>query len=240
MNNHIEKSPDAQLTSSNQPPLPPGRNWLQIAGIILLACIVSTLIALTVVYFYLFPGPFKPVELSNKEEQVLEQKLDRLDSIQRLPTLHKYSRDYGNSRNLQPERYSKDDASREIILTEREINALLARNTDLAQKLAIDLSADLASAKFLIPLDKEFPVLGGKTLKVNAGLEMSYRNRKPIVVLRGVSLWGVPIPNAWLGNIKNVDLVEEFGGEKGFWKAFADGVEEIEVSDGLLRIKLKE
>ena len=120
------------------------------------------------------------------------------------------------------------------------MNALLAKNTDLARKLAIDLSEDLASAKLLIPLDEELPVLGGKTLKVTAGLELSYRNQRPVVALRGVSLWGVPIPNAWLGNMKNVDLVREFGDREGFWKSFADGIDEIKVSEGQLLVRLKE
>ena len=75
---------------------------------------------------------------------------------------------------------------------------------------------------------------------MTAGLELAYRDKNPVVSLRGISLWGVPIPNAWLGNIKNVDLVQEFGDQKGFWSAFADGIDEVEVSDGQLRVKLKE
>ena len=59
-------------------------------------------------------------------------------------------------------------------------------------------------------------------------------------MLKGVSVFGVPIPNAWLGNLKNVDLVAEFGGNQGFWKTFADGVETIQVTDGQLLINLKE
>lgn len=51
----------------------------------------------------------------------------------------------------------------------------------------------------------------------------------PVIILRGVSIWGVSIPNAWLGNMKNIDLIQEFGSDRGFWKGFADGVEEIEV-----------
>jgi len=60
------------------------------------------------------------------------------------------------------------------------------------------------------------------------------------VVLRGISLWGVPIPNSWLGGIKNVDLVKEFGGDSGFWKGFAEGIEYIRVKNGILAIQLKE
>ncbi|RLC98833.1 MAG: arginine N-succinyltransferase, partial [Chloroflexota bacterium] len=62
----------------------------------------------------------------------------------------------------------------------------------------------------------------------------------PRVVLRGVSVMGVPIPNAWLGGLKNVDLIGEFGDEQGFWSGFSQGVEDIRVEDGELRIKLKE
>jgi len=215
-------------------------SWWKILGIVVVACIVSTLAALTAVYFYLFPGSFKPVTLSAKEEQALERKLDRLDTLQHISVRPGSHRPTGQSKPLEPERYSESAASREIIFTERELNALLAKNTDLASKLAIDLSPDLASAKLLVPLDEDLPVLGGKTLKVTAGLEMSYHGARPVVVLRGISLWGVPIPNAWLGNIKNVDMVQEFGHERGFWTVFADGIDEIEISDGKLRLKLKE
>jgi len=218
----------------------PRHNWLKLLGIVVVACVISTLVALGVVYLYIFPGPCKPVTLSSSEEQVLEQKLERLDSMQRAPLLHKNRREPDQDSNLQPERYSEANANREIILTEREINALLAKNTDLASQLAIDLSQDLASAKLLIPLNEDFPLLGGKTLKVTAGLELAYKGQKPIVALRGISLWGVPIPNAWLGNMKNVDLVQEFGEQKGFWSAFAAGVDEMEVREGQLRVKLKE
>lgn len=238
MDNPLEKYPELRHPPARQ--TGQGQSWLKVLGIVVVACAVATLVAVTAVYFYLFPGPFKPVTLSSGEEQILEQKLERLDSMQRTPSLHKDRLQPDRSESLQPERYTEADANREIILTERELNALLAKNTDLARKLAIDLSEDLASAKLLIPLDEELPILGGKTLKVTAGLEMSYRNQRPVVALRGVSLWGVPIPNAWLGNMKNVDLVQEFGDREGFWKSFADGIDEVKISDGQLRVRLKE
>ncbi len=230
-----------ELLGAQKPPVQQSssHSWLKIFGIVVVASVVSTLVALCAVYFYLFPGPFKPVALSASEEQVLEQKLEQLDSTQRSQTLHKGHSKGQKENGMQPKRYTETDANREIILTERELNGLLAKNTDLASKLAINLSQDLASAKLLIPLDEEFPLLGGKTLKVTAGLELAYRDNNPVVSLRGISLWGVPIPNAWLGNIKNVDLVQEFGDQKGFWSAFAEGIDEVEVSDGQLRVKLK-
>jgi hypothetical protein len=214
MNDQLPDAIRQHLPSSQQEKAP--FNWLKILGIVIFASVISTLVAVGVVYLYLFPGDFKPVALSVSEEQALESKLDQLGSMQRSRVLHQDREQINGREDLQPERYNETDANREIILTERE------------------------RAKLLIPLDEEFPILGGKTLKVTAGLELAYKNEKPIVALRGISLWGVPIPNAWLGNIKHVDLVQEFGDQKGFWAAFADGVEEMEVSEGHLRVKLKE
>jgi hypothetical protein len=40
--------------------------------------------------------------------------------------------------------------------------------------------------------------------------------------------------------MKNIDLVEHYGTDTGFWKAFADGVDNIEIRDGYLTLVLKE
>ena len=117
---------------------------------------------------------------------------------------------------------------------------MLAKNPDLAKKLAVDLADDLVSARLLVPVDPDFPFLGGKTLRVAAGVEMAYRGDRPTVVLKGVSIMGIPIPNAWLGGLKNIDLVGEFGDQQGFWKGFADGVEDIRVREGQLQLNFKE
>ena len=116
----------------------------------------------------------------------------------------------------------------------------MASNTDLANRVAIDLADDLVSANMLVTLPPDFPFMGGKTLRIRTGLELAYRAAKPVVVLRGVSIMGVPMPNAWLGGLKNVDLIEQFGANQGFWQAFADGVESIRVQEGKLQVRLKE
>ena len=214
------------------------RGCLGTLGIILITCIVSVLISVFAVKYFLFPGKLEPTELSQTETSTLNSKLKQFG----LPTLpaETKSSESSTSNSIEPEAYTEVGANREINFSEKELNAILAKNTDLADQVAIDLSDNLASAKMIIPLDPDFPILGGKTLKVNAGAELSYANERPIVVLKGVKLWGVPIPNAWLGNLKNVDLVKEFGGDEGFWKSFADGVDNIFVSEGQLTIKLKE
>lgn len=212
---------------------------LQVFAIVAGVILVTVLATVWVIKTWFFPSDFKPVALNAKEEQVLEQKLNRLEGLTGTSS-GRVAVNGDGGEILQPEAYSEEGASREIRFSERELNSLVARNTNLANRLALDMSDNLASAKLLIPLDDDFPVMGGKTVKVAAGIELSYAAGRPIVVLKGVSIMGVPVPNAWLGNLKNVDLVQQFGGDQGFWKAFAAGVEFIEVRDGELFLKLKE
>ncbi|MGI9328064.1 MAG: arginine N-succinyltransferase [Pseudomonadales bacterium] len=226
----------------------PGRKGFsgkQVLLFILLAMLVTAGITYWIIRTYVYASDFKPVELSQKEQRKLDDKLAALGLNPKdlMPDADRPSEpkdQFDADGRLQPERYSEDPQKRQINLSERELNAMLASNADLARRFAVDLSDSLASAKLLIPVDPDMPVLGGKTLRVNAGLELDYRNTKPVVILRGVSVMGVPIPNAWLGNLKNVDLVEQFGGNPGFWRSFSDGVELIEINDGALKIKLKE
>ena len=220
-----------------------GLRWPQVVLIILVTVAVTIGGTYWFVKTYVFAREFKPVELSVKEEQVLENKLRALGydvDVKSPERLEDQSADIDDRGFLKPERYTEDGARREVSFNERELNALLAKNTDLAKKLAIDLSDDLVSAKLLLPLEEDFPVLGGKTLRLNAGVEMAYAGEKPVIVLKGVSVMGVPVPNAWLGGLKNIDLVGEFGADEGFWKSFSDGVENIQVEDGRIRVRLRE
>ena len=214
---------------------------MRIFLIVLVTILVTAGLTFWAIKTWIFPSEFTPITLSVKEEQVLEKKLELFDRAQT-----------GRSRNsessagqrdmdaLEPEAYSEEGADRSITFTERELNSLLANNTDLAKKLAVDLSDNLMSAKLLIPVDEDFPIMGGQILKVRAGVEIAYRDSRPIVILKGVSVMGVPVPSAWLGGLKNIDLIKEYGNDAGFWKAFADGVEDIRVENGKIMVQLKE
>jgi hypothetical protein len=222
--------------------------WTHVFLIILLTIVVTIAGTYWVLKTYIFTTEFTPVSLSAKEEKSLQTKLNALgyESEVSSPSVYKknshkmQSDETDESGFLKPETYSEENAPREISFTERELNALLAKNTDLARKLAIDLAEGLISAKLLIPLEEDFPMLGGKTLRFNAGIGMAYQNDKPVIVLKGISIMGIPMPNAWLGGLKNIDLVSEFGVDPGLWKSFSEGVRDIQVSDDQINIKLKE
>jgi len=212
---------------------------------IFLIILGTVLVTVAVTYWfvrtYIYASDFTPVELAVPERQVLDNKL-RVLGYEPHSSAQKSAKQAVTETDqqwLRPEQYREQDEKRAVTFSERELNAMIANNRDLAKKLALDLSDNLLSARLLVPLDPDFPILGGKTLRVSAGVDLSYSNARPKVILKGVSLMGIPIPNAWLGGLKNIDLISEFGDEGGFWSSFADGVDNIEVHEGQLSIKLK-
>ena len=180
---------------------------------------------------YVYARDFTPTRLTAAVGLVLEEMLARLDEAAAPP------RPAGN---MDPEPYREDDAAREIHLSERELNGLIAKQDDVARRVAVDLSRDLVSVKLLVPFDEDLWLVGGTTLRLSFGLVFAYGGAGKVVAIRGISLGGIPLPKAWWGDIKNKNLVEEFGAPGGFWDRFAQGVEYIEVREGSLRVKLRE
>lgn len=229
-----------------------GFSGFQVIGIVGVAVALTAALTVWVFRTYVFPTEFTPVELSETEQEVLEDKIDRLGDFG--PVASKPAEPAQPARDAKPDSqpvdndawldsgaYDETGSEREVQFTERELNALIAGKTEFGRSAAIDLADDLATARLLIDVPPDFPMFGGRTVRVSAGVELAFADGEPVVALRGVSVMGVPVPNAWLGNLKNVDLVERYGaGDGGFWKAFAEGVEHIALDDGRVKIRLKE
>lgn len=219
-----------------------GLRGIHVLWIVLATVMVTAALTYWVVRTYIYAKDFEPVELSVAEQQRLNAKLKTIGFDPASATSSGQAGETAETDEawLRPERYDETGARRVVSFSERELNALVANNRDLAKKLALDLGDDLVSARLLVPVDPDFPILGGKTLRVSTGVEMAFRDTRPVVVLKGVSVMGIPVPNAWLGGLKNIDLVSEFGDRDGFWKSLAAGVENIRVEEGHLRVQLKE
>jgi hypothetical protein len=224
-----------------------GASGVKLLLIILVTMLVTVGLTFFIIRTYIFPSPLTPVTLTAKETQQLDHKLAQLGWQVEPGTQVSHSSDpsdpsnrgNNNSAELTPQAYREFDADRQVTFSEKEVNSMIGRNPDFAQRVAIDFSDNLASATMLISIPHDFPLMAGEILRVSTGLDIHLdAHRRPVVALVGVSLMGVPIPNAWLGNMKNVNLVGEFG-DRGFWNAFADGVDDIQIRNGELSIKLR-
>lgn len=206
---------------------------LQVLGIILIAAVVSAIAAGVWVKYNVYASAFTPTTLSEKEEAAFSEKLARLEAAGGAAAPPR-------SDVAQPEAYSEAGANRELRITEKELNALIDKNPVWADRVAIDISRDLLSVVLLVPVDKDFPLVGGTTARITAGATLRFENDKPVVIVRGISIGGIPLPSAWMGDLKNKDLVQEFGGQGGFWDGLSRGVEAITLEDGNLYLKLRE
>ncbi len=226
-----------QLPSNHPPPRFGAQQLVLFIG---LAVLTTALVTAWWVNQYLYAATFEPTRLSESEQHVLDRKMAQLGQIEEPTSPTSLPHDSSPEGPLTPEPYSEEGASREILLTEREVNALIAKDAEMSKHVAVDLSDNLVSVKLIVPVNDDVPVVGGKTLKVNFGVELSYANGKPVVAMHGISLGGVPLPSAWWGDIKHLNLVDEFGGAGGFWDQFAKGVDDLAIQDGQLRVLLKE
>jgi hypothetical protein len=205
---------------------------LKILGIAAVIAVVVALISALWVKQNIYASDFRPAKLNAQEQEQLDSKLSRLEESARNDRSLSHGR-------LTPEPYSEEGARREISFSEKELNSIIAHDPETARRVAIDLSEDLLSVKLVVPLHDDVAVVGGTTLKITMGLILRYENDRPVVALKGISIGGIPMPNAWLGYIKNKNLVDEFGSEQGFWKLFSEGVRDISVKEGHIRIRLK-
>lgn len=207
------------------PPAPPRRR----------GCLVPTLIGIIVVLltciglWLWFNRPIKPVQLSTEEKAVVEQKVEAIQQPARVPDAP------SNSGTPAPEpKYEK--GSRDIVLTERELNGLL-NEQQLGEKLEFELATDAVHVRLEHDFDPATPLVGGKHLKARARFLVKSDETGAHLVIEDVTVWGISLPNDWLGQLKGKDLLGEAIGGKGGKIA---GVEEMKIEPGQIKIRLKE
>ncbi len=116
-------------------------------------------------------------------------------------------------------------------LTERELNGLLHANTTLGQDLRFELENNAVHARIKITLDEDVPLIGGKTLKAKARFQVSTAQG---LVLDDLTVYGISVPNAWLGEIKGENLLASMTGE------LPRGIKGLTVERGILQVELEE
>ena len=168
-------------------------------------------------WFIWYFRPIKPVQLGAKEKTVLEAKVVALE------------------KPVEPA-YVK--GSREIVLTERELNGLLHERTTLGNSLSFQLATDAILARVETDLDNTLPVVGGRQLKARARFLVGKTDGQASLILDDLTVWGISLPNDWLAGMKGRDLLAEMlGSKEGSGIA---GIEDIKVEPGRLMIRLAE
>jgi len=174
--------------------------------------------------------------LTEAEQRTLEAKFDRIRSaaypeFPATPPEPAPAEDAVGA--VQPEVYREDAGQRQVRFTERELNALIAADPALAGRAAVRLSPDQLSASFRIDLPPDVPVMGGRSVRVQTGLQLATLNERVEARLVGISVGGIPLPNAWLGGLKGTDLLASSG-----LGSLGAGIEILTVGEGWLELQL--
>lgn len=210
-------SPDLPATQS--PPVLPAAaaptrkksSCLPIAVVLLLLFVAGVAGA-----YYWYNRPIKPVELTKQEVATVEAKIGSLAAT--------------------PDEPQYVPGSKDIVLTERELNGLLNQNTQLGNKLKLTLATDEVHARIETDMDEDLPIIGGKKLKAKARFIVTSEAGRPSLVLDDLTVWGASIPNDWLGGIKGKDLLSEIFGTGTSLR----GIEQLRIERGQLVIRLAE
>ena len=186
----------------------------------LLVCGTLLLVALTAgaATWWWLTRPLTPTVLTAAEQSALERKIE---AVQHAPAEPEYV-----------------PGGKTIVLTERELNGLLGLN-DLGDELRFDLATDAIHARIQTDIPKDSPILAGKTIKAKARFLVKDDHGTPSVVLDDLSVWGISLPNAWLGNLKGENLVELIADQLGN-NVIADGIDSFKVDRNQIVIHLAE
>ncbi|MEX1118248.1 MAG: hypothetical protein WEB60_05580 [Terrimicrobiaceae bacterium] len=183
-----------------------------------------------------FTRPIQPVVLSPQELATVEQKVAAIQSADPVapppPSQPPASAPSGSG---EP---SYERGKKEIVLTEREINGLLNANTDLGQSISFQLGTDVILTRIETDLDPDLPFIGGRTFKARAKFVVSEGGGQPSFVIDDLTVWGISLPNEWLGGLKGRNLFAEILGSETDGKL--PGVESFSIRPGQISIKLKE
>ena len=132
-----------------------------------------------------------------------------------------------------------------LILTDREINALLGSSPqlkDYRDEFYISLEGDQIKGQMSLPLDtfNKMPLLDlkGRYLNGTGILTATITNGTFYVSVKSLEVKGKPLPESFLGPLRQENLAKAFN--RGTNATAFERYESVQVKDGVLIIKAKE
>ncbi len=173
----------------------------------------------------IYASPFTPVALSATEQSALDQKLEVLKQ----------------SGTAEAAPVDPEVAKRTLTITDREINAFLEQQ-GLGEQVKVSLHNGGGTATFLLPMSSDGVPGSGPTLRISVSLGAKMdQDKKFALSISDVSVGGVPLPNAWLGNMKGLNMLADAPiSDDPALKAFAAGIRDFSIRSGQLSVVLNE
>lgn len=178
-----------------------------------------------------YASSLQPVTLSATEKSELDGKLVAMSvAAEKTP-----------EQTAEEQLKAAAEAKRTLTLSEREINAFLA-DQGLGEQVKVELGEGSGTATAIVPIEKDAPMFGGKTLRIQCAFKANMDDQKKLAFsISDLSVGGISLPNAWLGNLKGMNLFQNADvGSDPAVKSFVAGIRDFSISAGSLRVILNE
>lgn len=226
-------------------PPPSARQGLSTRQILLIIfggiLLVSALVSAAVIgwFHYNFnPAPMKPVVLSEVEKQAFTTKLSALGDPAMAPVLLKFPANAPASAPAPAVPAGLENKT--IILTEREVNAYLA-SQNLGENIQVSFGEGRLNTAIIVEIPPDFPILPGQKVRarITFGTGLTPEHKLSLV-FNDLNVGGISLPNAWLGDLKGVDLIAENLQRDPALQRFLSGIRSLEIHPEGARVILNE
>jgi arginine N-succinyltransferase len=169
------------------------------------------------------PAPFKLVALTTQEQAAFDQKLAAFT---------------GNAALAAAPAPVTDLEKRTLVITEKEVNAWLAKN-DLGENVQVRFKNGKITGAIILELPEDLPFLAGQKIKASLALvaHLNDASRDLALQVDDVTVGGMPLPNAWVGDIKGMSLVDESARVDLATEKFLKGIRQFEIREGSVVVK---
>lgn len=190
------------------------------------------------------PRPMQPVVLSQKEQAEFDSKLAVFGdppmapvTIQMPPAPVPPPPPVAQPRPAVPA-VEPGAENRTIVITEREVNAYLAKQ-NLGENIQVSFAEGKLAASIIVEAPPDFPLFAGQKVRVKLTFGTGLTpDHKLSFVFDDVTVGGISMPNAWLGDLKGVDLVDKNLKGDPALQRFLDGIQTLEIHPGSARVVL--
>lgn len=218
-----------------------------LSAIVLLLVIVATAgVTAWMVKRSLNPKPIEPTVLTAEEQQVFDEKIEIVMEAQDEPpvgsSVEAAAVEAGTQVLNAGEEVEEDEdfIRKPLVLTERELNSIISKNTDLADKVYVSLRRNRIQFKGNFPVPDDLPLWGGRTIRINVRNRLELVDGRLELRMENIALGGIPVPSAWIQDIKGKDLLSDVFADDDFVRALSEGVESLEVENGQIVLMLAE
>lgn len=123
-------------------------------------------------------------------------------------------------------------AAQPLILTDEEINALIARDPELSGKVYVTIEGDEITGQVSIPLEAlPLPGVKGRYLNGSATIKASLKNDRLFVTAESIKVQGKPLPEEFMSSFRQENLAKNAMNDPEIAEVMAK-LERIEIEDG--------